>query len=270
MVGPRAGWRDRASSDIAVDVVVPVLNEGRALARSIRSLHDFLSGHIPYRWRIVIAENGSTDNTLAVGRRLCAELDRVHLIALTKDGRGGALRAAWSESEADVVSYTDVDLSTELNGFARLFGRLIHDGYDVAVASRRLPDSTVTRSFRRRMLSTGYNRLLSLAFDASFTDAQTGCKAVTHEVVRKVLPLVQDQSWFFDTELLVLAERLGYRIADVPVRWIEDGDSRVKVMQTALDDLRGVARLRAYLRSESFDRMAAAARKESDGEGALR
>ena len=270
MVGPSTGWRDRPPSDIAVDVVVPVLNEAHALARSIRALHGFLSAHVPQRWRIVIAENGSTDNTVDVGQQLCRELDRVHLIVLTKSGRGGALRAAWSASRADVVSYTDVDLSTELSGFARLFDRLIHEGYDLAVGSRRLPDSNVTRSFRRRALSNGYNRLLGLALDVRFTDAQAGFKAVTREVVCKVLPLVEDQSWFFDTELLVLAERLGYRTADVPVRWVEGDDSRVNVMQTVLDDLRGVARLRAYLRSERFDRTAATARKEHGREGALR
>jgi glycosyltransferase involved in cell wall biosynthesis len=270
MVGARGGWRNRHPSEIAIDVVVPVLNEARVLARSIRALHVFLTAHVPHRWRIVIAENGSTDNTEAVGQQLCRELERVHLIALTKSGRGGALRAAWSASQADVVSYTDVDLSTELSGLVRLFEKLIDEGYDLAVGSRRVPGSNVTRSLRRRVLSNGYNRLLGVALDVSFTDAQAGFKALTREVVCKVLPLVQDQSWFFDTELLVLAERLGYRIADVPVRWIEDDDSRVKVMQTALDDLRGVARLRAYLRSESFDRTDPTARKEPDGERALR
>lgn len=258
------GWRDRPAETVEVDVVVPVLNEAHVLEGSIRTLYSFLSERLPYRWTIVIAENGSTDGTADIARRLCSDFDRTRTIVLPHPGRGDALRAAWSTSHADMVSYTDVDLSTDLSALTSLFDSLFRGGCDLAIGSRRLPGAKVTRSLRRRVLSHGYNELLRWLLRVSFTDAQTGFKAVTREVVENVLPLVKDRAWFFDTELLVLAERLGYRIADVPVTWLEDGDSRVKVIQTVWDDLRGISRLRSYLDSAAFERARSTRRQGVD------
>jgi glycosyltransferase involved in cell wall biosynthesis len=263
-------WRDRPANAITVDVVVPVLDEAHVLARSVHTLHRFLAAHLPYRWTIVIAENGSTDDTADVARRLTGELDGVRMLTLPQRGRGDALRAAWGASHADILSYTDVDLSTDLGAFPRAFETIVRDGYDLAVGSRRLPAARVTRSFARRVLSHAYNELLHVSLDTGFTDAQTGFKAITHAVSRRVMPLVRDGSWFFDTELLVLAERLGYRIADLPVDWVEDHDSRVNVIQTTWDDIRGIARLRAFLRSGAFQAAARTAGKHSTDEGAVR
>lgn len=226
-----------------VEVVVPVLNEGQVLARSIHTLHRFLTGHMPYDWTIVIAENGSQDNTLAEARHLETLLSRVRVVATSRPGRGRALRAAWTDTRADVVCYTDVDLSTSLDDLRPLIDAVLHGGYDIAVGSRRLPGAHVTRSWRRRMISHAYNHLLRATLRVGFSDAQTGFKALSQRVVRDVLPDVRDESWFLDTELLVLAERRGYRIADLPVTWVEDDDSRVKILRTAFDDVRGVARL---------------------------
>jgi glycosyltransferase involved in cell wall biosynthesis len=226
-----------------VEVVVPVLNEGHVLARSIQTLHAFLNEHLPYDWTVVIAENGSHDNTLDEAHRLAAVLPRVRVLTTTQPGRGRALRAAWTGTTADVVCYTDVDLSTSLAHLRPLVDAVLQGGYDIAVGSRRLPDSRVTRSWRRRMISHGYNLLLRAALGVRFSDAQTGFKALSRRVVIEVLPDVCDDSWFLDTELLVLAERRGYRIADLPVTWVEDDDSRVKLLRTAWDDVRGVARL---------------------------
>jgi glycosyltransferase involved in cell wall biosynthesis len=226
-----------------VEVVVPVLNEERVLAHSIHTLHAFLAEHLPYDWTVIIAENGSHDNTLDEAHRLASELPQVRVLTTTLPGRGRALRAAWTGTAADVVCYTDVDLSTSLEHLRPLVEAILHGGYDIAVGSRRLPDSRVTRSWRRRMISHGYNLLLRAALGVRFSDAQTGFKALSRRVVREVLPDVRDESWFLDTELLVLAERRGYRIADLPVTWVEDDDSRVKVLQTAWDDVCGVVRL---------------------------
>jgi glycosyltransferase involved in cell wall biosynthesis len=226
-----------------VEIVVPVLNEGHVLARSIQTLHDFLSAHLPYDWTVVIAENGSTDNTLVEARRLEQTLPRVRVLTTTQPGRGRALKAAWIGTQADVVCYTDVDLSTSLDDLRPLVDAIVIGGYDIAVGSRRLPGSRVTRSWRRQMISHAYNLLLRTTLGVRFSDAQTGFKALSQRVVRDVLPDVRDDSWFLDTELLVLAERRGYRIADLPVTWVEDDDSRVKVLQTAVDDVRGVIRL---------------------------
>lgn len=262
-------WRRKAPSEISVDVVVPVLNEAHVLSRSVRQVHAFFERHVTYRWRIVIAENGSTDATVAVAQDLCRDLPRVRLVMLPQQGRGRALRASWTESRADILCYTDVDLSTALEAFLRLFSALIDEGYDIAIGSRLAAGSTTTRSLRRELISRSYNRLLKLVLKVRFSDAQAGFKAVTREVVDRVMPLVEDNSWFLDTELLVLAEKLGYRIADIPVTWVEDDDSRVKVVRTALEDLRGIRRLRRTLRGLRGSALMTA-RPQGTNESALR
>jgi len=252
-VAPGVQPTDPAVASVKVDLVIPVLNEAHVLRASVARVHAFFSEQLPYRWRIVIAENGSTDGTLEVANELCDQWSEVDVVVIDRPGRGRALRSAWTRSDADVVSYTDVDLSTELEALPRLYRAILEDGYDVAVGSRLLPASSTTRSFRRQVISRGYNQILKLALQVGFSDAQTGCKAVSREVVDKLLPLAQDQGWFLDTELLVLAEKLGYRIADLPVVWVEDDDSRVKIVRTAVDDLRGVIRLRRWLRPERLE-----------------
>jgi glycosyltransferase involved in cell wall biosynthesis len=246
---PGREWRLKPASQICVDVVIPVLNEAHVLERSVRTVHRFLSQRVRYRWRIVIAENGSTDGTADVARRLSEELPEVELLVLGWRGRGRALRAAWGRGDADILCYTDVDLSTDLDAMPRLFHALIHENYDVAIGSRLAKGARTVRCFKREMISRTYNQILRMVLRVGFSDAQTGFKAITREVADKVLPLVKDNGWFLDTELLVLAERLGYRIADIPIVWIEDDDSRVKIVKTALDDLRGVWRLYWLLRN---------------------
>jgi glycosyltransferase involved in cell wall biosynthesis len=256
------GWRARPAPQIRVDLVIPVLNEAHVIERSVRTVHAFLTARIPYGWRIVVAENGSTDGTADVVRRLIRQVDGVDLLVVGRRGRGGALRAAWSRSDADIMCYTDVDLSTSLDALPRLFTAIIDEGYDLAVGSRLARGSRTNRSLKREIVSRGYNAILKLALGVRFSDAQTGFKAVTRPVVERVLPLVKDDGWFLDTELLVLSERLGYRIADLPVVWVEDDDSRVKILKTAWDDLCGVARLRRLLGSslgvEELSRLARA------------
>ena len=249
-------WRHKPASQIRVDVVVPVLNEAHVLERSIVTLHQFLEQNIAFDWRIVIAENGSTDGTAEVGGRLAAVMERVELLLIGRRGRGRALRTAWIRPDADILCYTDVDLSTELAAFPRLFNALI-DGSDVAIGSRLAREAQTTRSLKREFISRCYNHILRWSLNVSFSDAQCGFKAITREVADRVLPLVEDQSWFLDTELLVLAEKLGYRIADIPVRWIEDDDTRVKIFRTAWDDLKGVARMRQTLRNGVWARSTA-------------
>ena len=245
-------WRLRPRSDIKVDVVIPVLNEAHVLERSIRTLCRFFDEHVDLDWRLVVAENGSTDGTADVARGLAAELPRVDLLVIGQRGRGRALRVAWGRREADILCYTDVDLSTEIEAFPRLFRALIEDRCDVAIGSRLARGAKTTRSAKRELISRCYNFILRRALRIRFSDAQTGFKAVTREVADRVLPLAEDQSWFLDTELLVLSERLGYQIADLPIRWIEDDDSRVKIISTAWEDLKGVARLHRTLRAGAW------------------
>ena len=226
-----------------IEIVVPAYNERRVIEGSIRRLHTFLSDRFPFSWRIVIADNGSTDGTLAVARRLSYELDGVEALSIRRRGRGRALHTAWSSGEARVLGYMDVDLSTDLGALLPLVAPLLSGHSDLAIGTRLHRDARVQRSLKRELISRSYNRLLRVVLRARFSDAQCGFKAIRADVAYELVPLVRDQEWFFDTELLVLAQRRGLRIHEVPVDWIEDGDSRVRILATAIADLRGVARL---------------------------
>jgi putative flippase GtrA len=247
MAAPALWQRPHAPALAApqVEVVVPVHNEERALALSVRRLHRFLSAEFPFSWRIVIADNASTDDTPAVAAVLAEELPSVRWMRLEEKGRGRALRAAWSASDALVVCYMDVDLSTDLRALLPLVAPLLSGHSDVAIGTRLAHGARVVRGPKRELISRAYNRLLHTALRARFSDAQCGFKAVRREAVHDLLPAVRDDAWFFDTELLVTAQRRGLRIYEVPVDWIDDPDSRVRIVRTAIDDLRGVARLMA-------------------------
>lgn len=225
-----------------IEVVVPVYNEAHVLTASIRRLHEHLRT-LPLTSRIVIANNASTDRTAAVARALAADLPGVALLDLPEKGRGRALRAAWSGSTADVLCYMDVDLSTDLSALLPLVAPLLSGHSDLAIGTRLARDARVERGLQRELISRTYNRILRYSLGARFSDAQCGFKAIRADAARELLPQVRDQAWFFDTELLILAQRAGLRIHEVPVDWIDDPDSRVDVVQTALDDLRGIARL---------------------------
>ena len=227
-----------------VDVVIPVYNEERDLGPSVRRLHDYLTNVFRFSSVITIVDNASRDGTLAVAEGLARELAGVRVIHLDRKGRGRALRAAWLRSEAEVVAYMDVDLSTDLKALLPLVAPLISGHSDVAVGSRLARGARVKRGPKREIISRGYMLILRVALGASFTDAQCGFKAVRAAVARELVPRIEDETWFFDTELLILAQRAGMRVHEVPVDWTDDLDSRVAIVRTALDDLRGVARLR--------------------------
>jgi putative flippase GtrA len=233
----------RAFARPTLDVTIPVYNEETDLAPCVRRLHQHLSSYFPYRFVITIADNASTDSTPLVAARLVHELAGVRSVRLEQKGRGRALNAVWLASDADVVAYMDVDLSTDLNALLPLVAPLISGHSDVAIGSRLARDSRVVRGPKRELISRCYNLILRGTLFARFSDAQCGFKAMRAEVGRQLLPLVEDTGWFFDTELLVLAERSGLRIHEVPVDWVDDPDSRVDLVSTALADLKGVLRL---------------------------
>ncbi len=238
---PSPAVRQRPAAD--VEVVVPVYNEQRSLDASIRRLHHFLSSEFPFSWQITIADNASSDATPAIARALVDELSHVRLLRLEQTGRGRALRAAWSASDARVVCYMDVDLSTDLKGLLPLVAPLLSGHSELAIGTRLAAGSRVTRGLKREVVSRGYNYLLRLALRVRFSDAQCGFKAVRADVLGELLADVRDQAWFFDTELLVLAQRRHLRLHEVPVDWVDDPDSTVHITSTAFADLRGVARL---------------------------
>ncbi|GLW48581.1 glycosyl transferase [Streptomyces sp. NBRC 14336] len=231
------------AGDPVLDLVVPVFNEEADLERSVRRLHAHLRGGFPYPFRITVADNASTDATPRIAAALARELSEVRCLRLEEKGRGRALRAAWSRSQAPVLAYVDVDLSTGLSALLPLVAPLISGHSDLAIGTRLAPGARVVRGPKRELLSRGYNTLLRSTLAVGFSDAQCGFKAVRREVAERLVPLVRDEEWFFDTELLVIAERAGLRIHEVPVDWVDDPDSRVDILATVLADLRGIARI---------------------------
>ncbi|MQW75717.1 glycosyltransferase [Nocardioides sp. dk4132] len=225
-----------------LDVVIPVYNEERDLARSVERVRAHLQT-LPWPSRVTIADNASTDGTAVVAHRLARAYDDVRVVHLPEKGRGRALKKVWSTSEAAVLVYMDVDLSTDLNALLPLVAPLISGHSDLAIGTRLSRASRVVRGPKRELISRCYNVLLRGTLRARFSDAQCGFKAIRADVARELLPLVHDDAWFFDTELLVLAERAGLRIHEVPVDWVDDPDSRVDLVRTALDDVRGIVRL---------------------------
>ncbi|MBF6269601.1 bifunctional glycosyltransferase family 2/GtrA family protein [Nocardia farcinica] len=226
-----------------LDVVIPVYNEEADLGDCVHRLHEYLRGGFPFPARITIADNASTDATLRVAHELATRYPGLRVVHLEAKGRGRALRAVWERSDAQVVAYMDVDLSTDLDALLPLVAPLVSGHSDLAIGTRLDTSSRVVRGPKREIISRCYNLILKASLRAHFSDAQCGFKAVRTAVARQLLPLVEDGEWFFDTELLVLAERAGLRIHEVPVDWIDDPDSRVDIVDTAIKDLRGVWRL---------------------------
>ncbi|MFU9035590.1 MULTISPECIES: bifunctional glycosyltransferase family 2/GtrA family protein [Streptomyces] len=226
-----------------LDVVIPVYNEEADLERCVRQVHEHLARTFPYGFRITIADNASTDRTPEVAARLDDAIDEVTAVRLEQKGRGRALRTVWSLSEAPVLAYMDVDLSTDLNALLPLVAPLISGHSDLAIGSRLSRSARVVRGPKREFISRTYNLILRGSLAARFSDAQCGFKAIRGDVAERLLPMVEDTGWFFDTELLVLAERAGLRIHEVPVDWVDDPNSTVHLVRTATDDLKGVWRV---------------------------
>ncbi len=232
-----------ANRQACVDIVVPVYNEATDLETSVRRLRSYLDQAFPFDAVITIADNASTDTTWEIASRLAADVPGVRALHLDLKGRGRALKAAWSTSCADVVTYMDVDLSTDLDALLPLVAPLVSGHSDVAIGTRLARGSRVIRGPKRELISRVYNLILRLALHNRFSDAQCGFKAIRASDARLLLPAIVDDGFFFDTELLVLAERNGLRIHEVPVDWSDDPDSRVHVAKTAAADLKGVWRL---------------------------
>ncbi|MFB9904478.1 glycosyltransferase [Allokutzneria oryzae] len=250
--GPHPVQFDPTGRTPLLDVVVPVYNEEADLAACVRRLHAHLSERLPYSFRITVADNASTDGTLAIATGLAADLAEVSVVHLAEKGRGRALRQVWSDSDSPVLAYMDVDLSTDLAALFPLIAPLISGHSDVAIGTRLARGARVVRGPKREFISRCYNLILRGALAARFSDAQCGFKAIRKDVAGRLLPLVEDTGWFFDTELLVLAQQAGLRIHEVPVDWVDDPDSRVDIVSTAIADLKGVARLAKGLATGSL------------------
>lgn len=232
-----------------VDVVIPCYNEVSVLRASVERTLELFEEQPRYDWRLVIADNGSNDGTSELARDLEAEHARVRALVLTVKGRGIALREAWLGGDADVVAYMDVDLSTDLGHLPDLVGMVAEGGYDVASGSRLARGSETTRSLKREVISRCYVLIIRAFFPRlRISDAQCGFKAAGRRVVEAVVPDIEDRGWFFDTELLVRAHQAGFRVGELPVHWVEDPDTKVHIVSTATEDIRGLVRLRFGLR----------------------
>jgi putative flippase GtrA len=255
-----AGHRPLHNGHAVLDVVIPVHNEEADLEPCVRRLYAHLAATSPYPFQITIADNASTDTTFEVAQALVRELPSVSAVHLAEKGRGRALRAVWSASSAPVLAYMDVDLSTDLAALLPLVAPLISGHSDLAIGTRLSGGSRVVRGAKRELISRCYNLLLRGTLAASFSDAQCGFKAIRADVARRLLPLVEDDSWFFDTELLILAQRTGLRIHEVPVDWVDDPHSTVDIRATAVADLKGIVRLSRTLDPATADIPAGLAR----------
>jgi glycosyltransferase involved in cell wall biosynthesis len=258
---PAARIPSRERTSPAVEIVLPVHNEEGVLEASVRTLHRAMRGTFSVAFALTIADNASGDATRRIGERLARELPEVQLLHLPRAGRGNALRVAWQQSSADVVAYMDVDLSTDLVHLPALLAPLIEGRADITIGSRLADGARVTRGLRRELISRAYNILLRAALGVGFSDAQCGFKAARRELIAPLLERVQDGGWFFDTELLYLAHRSRLSIREIPVHWVDDPDSRVRVVATALADLRGVMRLRRSARASRRRPAGAAVRR---------
>jgi glycosyltransferase involved in cell wall biosynthesis len=236
--------KEKGQGRALVDLVLPVYNEERDLPPSVAKLLDWLPQYLALPWRITVADNGSTDGTLAIAQSLAAEHPQVRAVHIPEKGRGRALKKVWLESDAQLLAYMDIDLSTDLACFPPLVEAVARQGYDLAVGSRLARGARTRRSLKREVISRGYVAVIRALFWTRFTDAQCGFKAISRAAAQAILPHVRDPFWFFDTELLLIAEKRGFRIKEVPVTWVEDPDTRVKILRTVVQDLRGLLRLR--------------------------
>lgn len=231
-------------------IAVPVLNEEAVLERTVRQMAAAAAGLRDVDAEVVIVDNGSDDATPEIGRRLADEVPSVRYVRIGERGKGRAIRHAWSGADADVYAFMDADLATDLSALPALVEGAANDG--VAYGSRFHPDAVVERSFLRRAFSSGYRAAVRVLLATSVNDAPCGFKAVSRRVVRDVLPEVRDDRWFFDTELVVRAERAGVPVVEVPVAWkeheVEGRRSKVNALGLSVEYLRHILRLRKDLR----------------------
>lgn len=232
-------------------IAIPALNEERVLAASVGSLSDFVVQALPScDVRILVADNGSTDRTAEIGMELAKSRQNVSYKQISRRGKGLAIRDAWSGHEADVFAFMDADMSTDLGDLPALIGAVI-GGADIAVGSRFHPGSVVDRGLGRSLVSRCYSMWVRIIFSTKVSDIPCGFKAASRRIVRDVVPQVEDNAWFFDSEFVIRAERLGAVIEEVPVRWRDTGvngrRSRVNVPKLAADYIRSTLRLRKQL-----------------------
>lgn len=235
-----------------IDVVVPAYNEQMVLEENILKLHSFLENSCSDDWQVTIADNASTDNTLDIANDLAKNRGNIRVVHLDQKGRGRALKKAWGTSKADIMCYMDADLATGLEALPRLISS-VKNGAVVATGNRFHRNSVVGRGIKRTTLSKGYNLLARFIVGTRIPDLQCGFKAISRRAKSELLPQVQNNTWFFDSELLVLAEKLRHPVAQIPVRWKDsERSSRVNIANTAADYIKNLFALRKRLKMQGI------------------
>lgn len=228
-----------------VEITIPTYNEEKEIEQHITTLIDYCSKNLKqYDWHITIADNASSDNTPVIAATLVKKFPHISILRLEQKGRGRAIKRAWSQSRSDFCMYMDLDLSTDLLHIPKLL-KALENGYDIAIGSRlakgaHVEGRTFLREFTSRILNIFFIQAL---FNTHFTDAQCGFKAVRKNVVDNLIPKIVDNDWFFDGELLIVAEKSGYKIYEEPVHWVDNPGSTVRLLSTISGDIATIGRL---------------------------
>ncbi|WP_226012369.1 flippase-like domain-containing protein [Halomicrobium salinisoli] len=220
-------------TDVEVSVVLPAYNEEETLEETVEVTLSTLASFLPDgRFEVIVAEDGCEDRTPEIADRLAGEDERVrHVHSDERLGRGGALEYAFRRAEGSTLVYFDTDLATDMRHLEELVESIRSGEYDVATGSRWLPENPADRPPRRAVSSRGYNVLVRLFLRSDLKDHQCGFKAFDRDALFDLLDGVEDEHWFWDTEVLVRAQREGYRVREFPVDWTPKGDSKVDLVR---------------------------------------
>lgn len=231
-------------------IAIPAYNEEVMLSTSVERLVVAVR-QLPHQWRIIIADNRSQDKTASIAKQLAATYTEVRYLLVPERGKGLAIRTAWQSADADAYSFMDADLATDLSALPALVNGIIA-GSDLVIGSRFHRQSVVVRSASRKLISRGYRLVLWLLFRLRLKDAPCGFKAINASALATLLPLVHNDKFFFDSELVILAEKLGYGVTEIPVHWHDprEGEDRSKVnpLTVSIAYLREALALRGRLR----------------------
>jgi glycosyltransferase involved in cell wall biosynthesis len=214
-------------------LTVPAYNEENILEKNVNLILKYMGANFN-NFKIVIANNGSTDKTNDIAKKLAKDNNEILLITTKKRGKGLAIKNSWLKFDADIYAYMDADLSTSLRDFSKLINA-IKEGNDISIGSRYLKKSVVKRGLNRAIFSKLYNQLLALLFKTNVKDMQCGFKAVNEDIIKKHIPRIKDDSWFFDTELVIMAENQGYTIKEIPVSWKSNPESKLKIIKVGFE-----------------------------------
>lgn len=233
------------------DITIPVLNEEETLEKNVRILHAFISSHFPDKkiWNIIIADNGSTDRTAEIALQLGKELPEVKLVKVPEKGVGLALKTSWSQSQADIVGYMDLDLATDLPHFLEAYEALAENDFDIVYATRlHRKSEVINRPLKREISSRVFNLMVKLYLGTRFSDGQCGFKWLKRSVLPTLLENgLQDNGWFFSTELVTVGEWQGLKICELPVKWTDDiSSTKVKIIPLAKRYIRNMQELKKF------------------------